>query len=118
MGRLYGTFTTHPYRNLMKSTDLLQLVDNLHQAGKIHNLQRVCGVSGCGTQLLTSCKIFNRSTLTNCDHCDIYRLMTFFTTDPESDVRFLKCTRYVHVLFTCKPSPLFQTAQKYHGLVC
>ena len=32
---------------LMKSTDLLQLVDNLHQAGKIHNLQQVCIVSGC-----------------------------------------------------------------------
>ena len=27
-------------------TDLLQLVDNLHQAGKIHNLQQVCVVSG------------------------------------------------------------------------
>jgi hypothetical protein len=22
-------------------------IDNLHQAGKIHNLQQVCGVSGC-----------------------------------------------------------------------
>ena len=33
--------------NLMKSTDLLQLVDNLQQVGKIHNLQQVCGVSGC-----------------------------------------------------------------------
>ena len=40
--------------NLMNSTDLLQLVDNLQQAGKIHNLQQVgkihnlqqvCGVS-------------------------------------------------------------------------
>ena len=31
----------------MKSTDLLQLVDNLKQAGKIHNLQQVWGVSGC-----------------------------------------------------------------------
>ena len=28
----------------MKSTDLLQLVDNLQQAGKIHNLQQVCSV--------------------------------------------------------------------------
>ena len=33
--------------NLMNSTDLLQLVDNLQQAGKIHNLQQVCVVSGC-----------------------------------------------------------------------
>ena len=33
--------------NLMNSTDLLQLVDNLQQAGKIHNLQQICGVSGC-----------------------------------------------------------------------
>ena len=33
--------------NVMNSTDLLQLVDNLHQAGKILNLQQVCGVSGC-----------------------------------------------------------------------
>ena len=31
----------------MNSTDLLQLVDNLQQAGKIHNLQRVCGISCC-----------------------------------------------------------------------
>ena len=31
----------------MKSTDLLQLVDNLQQAGKVRNLQQVCGVSGC-----------------------------------------------------------------------
>ena len=30
----------------MKPTDLQQLVDNLQQAGKIHNLQQVCGVSG------------------------------------------------------------------------
>jgi hypothetical protein len=29
------------------STSLLQLVDNLQQAGKIRNLQQVCGVSGC-----------------------------------------------------------------------
>ena len=33
--------------NLMKSTGLIQLVDNLHQAGKIHNLRQVCGVFGC-----------------------------------------------------------------------
>jgi hypothetical protein len=32
---------------LMMSTSLLQLVDNLQQAGKIRNLQQVCGVSGC-----------------------------------------------------------------------
>ena len=34
----------------MKSTDLLQLVGNLQQAGtihKFHNLQQVCGISGC-----------------------------------------------------------------------
>ena len=31
----------------MKSTDLMQLVDKLQQAGKIHNLQQDCGVSGC-----------------------------------------------------------------------
>jgi hypothetical protein len=31
----------------MTSTSLLQLVDNLQQAGKIRNLQQVCGVSGC-----------------------------------------------------------------------
>ena len=30
----------------MNSTDLLQFVDNL-QAGKIHNLQQVCGVFNC-----------------------------------------------------------------------
>ncbi len=29
----------------MKSTGLIQLVDNL--PGKIHNLYQVCGVSGC-----------------------------------------------------------------------
>ncbi len=29
---------------LMKSTGLIQLVANLHQAGKIHNLHQVCGV--------------------------------------------------------------------------
>jgi hypothetical protein len=33
----------------MMSTSLLQLVDNLQQAGKIRNLQQVCGVSGCVT---------------------------------------------------------------------
>ena len=33
----------------MKSTGLLQLDDNLQQAGKVHNLQQVCGVSGCVT---------------------------------------------------------------------
>jgi hypothetical protein len=32
---------------LMTSTSLLQLVDNLQQAGKIRDLQQVCGVSGC-----------------------------------------------------------------------
>jgi hypothetical protein len=31
----------------MTSTSLLQLVDNLQQAGKIRNLQQVRGVSGC-----------------------------------------------------------------------
>ena len=31
----------------MKPTDLLQLDNNLHEAGKIHNLQQVCGISGC-----------------------------------------------------------------------
>ena len=30
--------------NLMKLTSLLQLVDKLQQAGKIDNLQQVCGV--------------------------------------------------------------------------
>ena len=35
----------------MKSTDLLQLVDNLQQAGKIHNLQQVCGISGCANEI-------------------------------------------------------------------
>ena len=30
---------------MMNSTDLLQLVDNLQQAGKIYNLQQVCDVS-------------------------------------------------------------------------
>ena len=33
--------------NFVNLTDLLQLVDKLQQAGKIHNLQQVCGVSGC-----------------------------------------------------------------------
>ena len=32
---------------LVSSTSLLQLVNNLQQAGKIRNLQQVCGVSGC-----------------------------------------------------------------------
>ncbi len=32
---------------VMKSTGLIQLVGNLHQAGKIHNLHQVCGVFGC-----------------------------------------------------------------------
>ena len=31
----------------MKLTSLLQLVDKLQQAGKIYNLQQVCGVFGC-----------------------------------------------------------------------
>ena len=31
----------------MKLTSLLQLVDKLQQAGKIDNLQQVCGISGC-----------------------------------------------------------------------
>ena len=31
----------------MRSTGLLQVVDNLQQAGKVRNLQQVCGVSGC-----------------------------------------------------------------------
>ena len=31
----------------MKSTGLIQLVGNLHQAGKIHNLRQICGVFGC-----------------------------------------------------------------------
>ena len=42
----------------MKSTGLLQLDDNLQQAGKFHNLQQVCGVSGCvvsGEGLLHAC---------------------------------------------------------------
>ena len=30
----------------MKLTNLLQIVDNLQQAGKIDNLQQVCGVFG------------------------------------------------------------------------
>jgi hypothetical protein len=41
----------------MTSTSLLQLVDNLQQAGKIRNLQQVCGVSGCvGITLQSDCK--------------------------------------------------------------
>ena len=31
----------------MNSADFPPLVDNLQQAGKIHNLQQVCGISGC-----------------------------------------------------------------------
>lgn len=31
----------------MNLTDLLQLVDNSQRAGKIHNWQQACGVSGC-----------------------------------------------------------------------
>ena len=31
----------------MKSRDLLQLVDNLQQARKIHNLQHVCSICNC-----------------------------------------------------------------------
>ena len=34
----------------MKSTGLIQLVGNLHQASKIHNLHQVCGIFGCGAQ--------------------------------------------------------------------
>ena len=30
--------------NVHKSTGLIQLVGNLHQAGRIHNLHQVCGV--------------------------------------------------------------------------
>jgi hypothetical protein len=32
-----------------KPVAVLQLVDNLQQAGGIRNLQQVCGVSGCVT---------------------------------------------------------------------
>ena len=38
----------------MKSTGLLQLDDNLQHAGKTHNLQQVCGVSGCVRQYVLS----------------------------------------------------------------
>jgi hypothetical protein len=41
----------------MTSTSLLQLVDNFQQAGKIRNLQQVCGVSGC----VVLCIIFSSS---------------------------------------------------------
>ena len=41
--------------NLIRSTDLLQVVDNLQRALKIYNLQQGCGVPGCvetGTKTL------------------------------------------------------------------
>ena len=50
----------------MKSTGLLQLDDNLQQAGKVHNLQQVCGVSGCvmpSNIVLTTFNIFVLSVL-------------------------------------------------------
>ena len=50
----------------MKSTGLLQLDDNLQQAGKVHNLQHVCGVSGCvmpNNIVLTTFNIFVLSVL-------------------------------------------------------
>ena len=37
--------------DLMKSADLVQLADNLQQAGKTHNLQQVCDVSCCAKGL-------------------------------------------------------------------
>ena len=36
----------------MNSTDLLQLVDNWQQAGKIHKLHQACDVCGCVVQLV------------------------------------------------------------------
>ena len=39
-------------------TDLLQLVHNLHQAGKIHNLQQVCGVSGWVLTVLIGFRVY------------------------------------------------------------
>jgi hypothetical protein len=46
---------------LMTSTSLLQLVDNLQQAGKIRNLQQVCGVSGCVDPTLPQSMIVDES---------------------------------------------------------
>ena len=51
----------------MKLTSLLQLVDKLQQAGKIDNLQQVCDVFGCVSNVLVqkyssqevSCKTWN-----------------------------------------------------------
>ena len=45
--KLQQVLFSQTFCNFMNSTDLLQLVDNLQQASKIHNLQQVCGVSGC-----------------------------------------------------------------------
>ena len=83
------------------ATDLLQLLDNLLQAGKIHNLQQVCGVSGCVSitthvkisqlvaslqtsrqqvvfaQLVTSCQQVWNKLLTTCNNLvDTVRLVT------------------------------------------
>ena len=40
-------FTTNLQEVEMKPTGLMQLDDNLYQAGKNHNLRRVCEVSNC-----------------------------------------------------------------------
>ena len=50
----------------MKSTGLIQLVDKLHQAGKMHNLHQVCGIFGCvvvsiyGHDFESKCVTFSR----------------------------------------------------------
>ncbi len=50
----------------MKSTGLIQLVDKLHQAGKMHNLHQVCGIFDCvvvsiyGHDFESKCVTFSR----------------------------------------------------------
>ncbi len=44
--KLQQVWCSQTWCNLMKSTGLIQLVGNLHQAGKIHNLHQVCGGFG------------------------------------------------------------------------
>ena len=44
---LFSTGLLQVVSNLMKLTNLLQLVDKQHQAGKVDNLRQVCGVFDC-----------------------------------------------------------------------
>ena len=45
--KLHQVWCSQTWCNVMKSTGLIQLAGNLHQACRIHNLHQVCRIFGC-----------------------------------------------------------------------